>query len=282
MSAGTKPEAEGAAGGRDDAQSQFASYAQPMVSEALARAASLDPDPENLHKLRVALRRLRTLLWAWRPLLGCAFVEPRRALLKRAAAAAGEARDWDIAIALLERADAESGSAFADERLAAARHAARERVRQTLSAIDLKHALRDMLHDANRELNTSAHRSPIRRLARERVKAARRTLGKRMRRAQEAKRSDYAPWHEVRKGAKRLRYLLEFFEPTLPRRESRGVKSLKKLQDRFGKLNDAVASEQLLAQHREVFADAANADAALAALKRERKHRFRAASKLLG
>ena len=95
MSAGTKPEEEGAAGGRDDAQSQFASYAQPMVSEALARAASLDPDPENLHKLRVALRRLRTLLWAWRPLLGCAFVEPRRALLKRAAAAAAPPEDTE-------------------------------------------------------------------------------------------------------------------------------------------------------------------------------------------
>ncbi|WP_281247877.1 hypothetical protein [Paraburkholderia lycopersici] len=43
-----------------------------------------------------------------------------------------------------------------------------------------------------------------------------------------------------------------------------------------------MSSERLLAQHREVFADAASADVALADLKRERKRRRRAAGKMLG
>lgn len=261
---------------RTDAQSQFSRYAQPLVSEALAHVVTLDTEPETLHKLRVALRRLRTLLWAWRPLLGRTFVDPRRAFLKRAATAAGEARDWDIALALL----GENG-ALANERLSAAREEARERARQTLSAADLKHALRDMLHEVNRALNTSPRRTPLKRLARERVRVARRSLGKRMRRARRAKRRNYAAWHEVRKGAKRLRYLLEFFGSILPRREKRHVKSLKRIQDRFGKLNDAVASERLVAQHREIFVDSSNAYAALAALRRERKKRRRKAAKLL-
>ncbi|WP_322028691.1 CHAD domain-containing protein [Paraburkholderia sp. J76] len=263
---------------RADAQSQFSRYAQPLVSEALARVAALDTEPETLHKLRVALRRLRTLLWAWRPLLGRTFVDRQRAFLKRAASAAGEARDWDIAIALLGK---DSAAALADERLASAREAARDHARETLSATDLKHALRDMLHEMNRALNTSPRRTPLKRLARERVRVARRSLGKRMRRARRAKRRDYAAWHEVRKGAKRLRYLLEFFESILPRRETRHLKSLKRIQNRFGKLNDAVASERLIADHREIFADSSNADAALAALGRERKKRRKKAANLL-
>lgn len=261
---------------RTDAQSLFSRYAQPLVSEALARVAALDTEPETLHQLRVTLRRLRTLLWAWRPLLGRTFVDHRRAFLKRAATAAGEARDWDIALALL----GENG-ALANARLPAAREEARERARRTLSAVDLKHALRDTLHEVNRALNTSPRRTPLKCLARERVRVARRSLGKRMRRARRAKRRNYAAWHEVRKGAKRLRYLLEFFGPILPRREARRVKSLKRLQDRFGKLNDAVASERLVAQHRGIFANSSNADAALAALRRERKQRRRRAAKLL-
>ncbi|MEX3918499.1 CHAD domain-containing protein [Paraburkholderia sp. BR10872] len=262
---------------RSDAQSQFSRYAQPLVREALARVTALDTEPETMHQLRVALRRLRTLLWAWRPLLGRARIEPQRAFLKRAASAAGEVRDWDIAVALLGT----DGGALANGHLAPVRQEAREHARQTLSAADLKHALRDMLHEVNRALNTSPRRTPLKRLARERVRAARRSLAKRMRRARSAKRRDYASWHEVRKGAKRLRYLLEFFGSILPRRENRGMKSLKKLQDRFGKLNDAVASEHLLAQHREIFPDGAKADAALATLRRERKKRRRMAAKLL-
>lgn len=261
-----------------DAQGAFSGYARPLVDEAIQRAAHLDPEAEDLHKLRVALRRLRTLLWAWRPLLGREFVDLERAYLKRAAAAAGEARDWDIAIALLdvERATLDG------ERAEAARREARQRATLTLAGTDLKHTLPDTLHKVNRELNTAPRRTSVKRLASERVRAARRTLRKRMRRARGAKRSDYGAWHEVRKGAKKLRYLLEFFEPILPRRETRYLKPLRELQNRFGLLNDAVATEHLVANHREVFVDEASTNAALALLERERKRRRRAAAKLLG
>jgi CHAD domain-containing protein len=67
-----------------------------------------DPDAEVLHKLRVSLRRLRTLLWAYRPLLNEKFDNQQRALFKFYASAAGKTRDWDILIALLgETKDAE-------------------------------------------------------------------------------------------------------------------------------------------------------------------------------
>ncbi|MGE8473570.1 MAG: CHAD domain-containing protein, partial [Paraburkholderia hospita] len=59
------------------------------------------------------------------------------------------------------------------------------------------------------------------------------------------------------------------------------IKPLKKLQKRFGALNDVVASEQLLRDNQALFADEAAAGHALDALAKERKRRVRAAAKLL-
>lgn len=66
------------------AEAEFGKYATPLVHEALSQAATLDADPdaEVLHKLRVALRRLRTLLWAYRPVLNEEFDAKQRAIYK--------------------------------------------------------------------------------------------------------------------------------------------------------------------------------------------------------
>ncbi|CAB3809004.1 CHAD domain-containing protein [Paraburkholderia fynbosensis] len=61
-----------------------------------------DANAEKLHRLRVALRRLRTLLWAYRPMLDAKFDNEQRELFKSLASAAGNTRDWDILIALVE------------------------------------------------------------------------------------------------------------------------------------------------------------------------------------
>lgn len=271
---------------RDVAQARFSGYAKPLVREALERAAHLEGGAEDFHKLRVALRRLRTLLWAYRPLLDEDFDARERAFLKRMATAAGDARNWDIAALLLDeldkRAEEGDGQQRPGERLQGARDEAREAAQAALEAGDLGHALRDMLRRVNRALNTShSRRVPLRRFARKRVETAHRSLRKRMRRAEKVGKRDYTAWHDVRKGAKKLRYLLEFFGPELPRRQNKRVKPLKKIQQRFGALNDVVASEQLLADHREVLGDKDSADAALAALGKERKRRLRAAAKSL-
>jgi CHAD domain-containing protein len=86
------------------AEANFATYADPLVSEAIEEASALKDtaDAEKLHKLRVALRRLRTLLWAYRPILDKEFDNEQRALLKFLASAAGNTRDWDILIGLVE------------------------------------------------------------------------------------------------------------------------------------------------------------------------------------
>jgi CHAD domain-containing protein len=101
-----------------------------------------------------------------------------------------------------------------------------------------------------------------------------------MRPASHAKRSDYASYHEVRKAGKKVRYLLEFFEPLLPKKQLKSAKELKRIQKRFGALNDVVASLELLRGKRDIFPDDVSAANALAALEKERKRRVRAAAKL--
>ncbi|SOF00221.1 CHAD domain-containing protein [Burkholderia sp. OK233] len=269
------------AGAEPSAEAAFASYAAPLVDDAieLANAVREDASPEALHKLRVSLRRLRSLWWAFEPLLDKGENTRQRALYKYLATAAGKTRDWDILIELIAQ----------DERVAhemtptlqAAREGALATSRETLSNADVKHLLQDALTSANKELNTAGERVPLQTFADKRVAASERSLKKRIKRASDAKRSNYAAFHDVRKAGKKVRYLLEFFEPVLSGSHKRILKRLKQIQKRFGTLNDIVASEMLLRDNTDLLAGSGDTDAALDWLKKERKRRMRAAAGLL-
>jgi CHAD domain-containing protein len=269
------------AGAEPSAEAAFASYAAPLVDDAieLANAVREDASPEALHKLRVSLRRLRSLWWAFEPLLDKGENTRQRALYKYLATAAGKTRDWDILIELIAQ----------DERVAheitptlqAARSGALATSRETLSNADVKHLLQDALTSANKELNTARERVPLQKFADKRVTASERSLNKSIKRASQAKRSNYAAFHDVRKAGKKVRYLLEFFEPILSVSHKRVLKRLKQIQKRFGTLNDIVASEMLLRDNMSLLAGSGDTDAALDWLKKERKRRMRAAAGLL-
>ncbi|CAE6795999.1 CHAD domain-containing protein [Paraburkholderia nemoris] len=269
------------AGAEPSAEAAFASYAAPLVDDAieLANAVREDASPEALHKLRVSLRRLRSLWWAFEPLLDKGENTRQRALYKYLANAAGKTRDWDILIELIAR----------DERVAhemtptlqAARGGALETSRETLSNADVKHLLQDALSSANKELNTARERVPLQKFVDKRVSASERSLKKRIKRASRAKRSNYTAFHDVRKAGKKVRYLLEFFGPVLSGSHKRILKRLKQIQKRFGTLNDIVASEMLLRDNTDLLVGSGDTDAALDWLKKERKRRMRAAAGLL-
>ncbi|TDG16336.1 CHAD domain-containing protein, partial [Paraburkholderia silviterrae] len=82
----------------------FGTLAEPLVAEALAQADAIvrAPSAEGLHQLRVALRRLRSLWWSYRPLLDAGENSRQRELFKSLADTAGKARDYDILIELLQ------------------------------------------------------------------------------------------------------------------------------------------------------------------------------------
>ncbi|WGS54804.1 CHAD domain-containing protein [Paraburkholderia sp. D15] len=267
------------------AQSAFASYAAPIVDQAIENAHAVrdDASPEALHKLRVSLRRLRSLWWAFEPLLEKGENTRQRALYKYLATAAGKTRDWDILIELIARKDGAANAMTAS--LDQVRDNAFATSRETLSNADVKHLLREALTTTSTELNTAHERLPLRKFAERRVAASERSLKKRMKRARAAKRSNYTAFHNVRKAGKKLRYLLEFFAPVLSGGHKRTVKRLKQIQKRFGALNDVVASEVLLRDNAALLsgagAVAGNADDALQWLKKERKRRMRAAAAVL-
>lgn len=261
------------------AESSFSSYADPLVHEALQQAAALEgsAEAEQLHKLRVALRQLRTLLWAYGPTLDKDFASQQRALLKFCASAAGSTRDWDIVIDLV----GESGGSALVDAFRRNRTEASETSRETLSNANLKKVLREAIAEVNRELNTQASRTPLTQFARHRVTAAEKQLKKRIRVAMKSGTSDYACFHEVRKAGKKVRYLIEFFDPLLAKKQRKGHKHLKRLQKRLGSLNDVVASRHLLKTHRATLPDSEAIDQALRSLKKEQKRRMKAASALL-
>ncbi|MFL9903541.1 CHAD domain-containing protein [Paraburkholderia fungorum] len=269
------------AGTEASAQEAFASYAAPLVSDAIefANAVREDASPEALHKLRVSLRRLRSLWWAFEPLLDKAENMRHRALYKFLATAAGKTRDWDILIELIAH---EEGVAHEmAPKLQEARSDALATSRETLSNADVKHLLREALSGAAKELNTAHERVPLRKFAEKRVSDSERSLKKRMKRASRAKRSNYPSFHDVRKAGKKLRYLLEFFEPVLKGGRKRALKRLKQIQKRFGALNDIVASEMLLRDNMALLAGSGDVDAVLHWFRKERKRLMRSAAGLL-
>jgi CHAD domain-containing protein len=263
------------------AQARFASLATPLVDEAIgyANKVASNPDPEGLHKLRVALRRLRTLLWAYRPLLDREMDEKHRAFFKFLASAAGKTRDWDILTQLLCELRGDERTPLDD--LRRARRDAMETSRETLKQAGVKPALRDALKQTNGELNSARKRDGLGKFARRRVAAAQKSLARRVRRARHARHADYASFHDVRKAGKKVRYLLEFFEAWLPRKQIKAVQRLKKIQKRLGELNDVVASENLVKTNLSVFLDRSSAKNGLAALATERERRTKRAAKLL-
>jgi len=270
------------------AESTFATLATPLVHEALEQAAAIyaHASPESLHQLRVALRRLRSLWWAYGPLLDRAENARHRALYRYLAEAAGKTRDWDILLELLAartpRMEGEGNVADAPAALLAARERTLASSRETLLNADIRNVLHDALAGASKQLNTAPERHALRKFAAKRVRTAERSLRKRMRVASRAKRKNYDAMHDVRKAGKKVRYLLEFFGPVLDAaRHERVLKRLRKLQQCFGELNDVISSISLLRDNLNLFDDAEVANEALAYLKRQRKQRRREAARLL-
>lgn len=247
-----------------------------LIEEATQGAKALhhDSDAESIHRLRVTVRRLRSIWWVYRPLLPAPERGRQEAGLKLITTAAGKARDWDILVELFTgRRRGKRALQFVDE-LSARRKEALEASHAELESIDVESTLNTAFEQATSALKT-ADPMPARRFARRGAKSAEATLRKRMKRANKAKRSDYAAFHDVRKAAKRLRYALEFFDGESSTDHERVLKALKDIQQRYGALNDVVTSDAML---RAEFPERASE---IRWLEKKRKRRLRKAERLL-
>ncbi|AYH42834.1 CHAD domain-containing protein [Azoarcus sp. DN11] len=224
--------------------------------QANAVGAAEDHAPEFIHQLRVALRRLRTLLSLFAPVLPPEFVEDWRARLGDNARTFAEARDLDVlhdeilAPAATDEADHSGSEADSVIALAARVGAERERARRdALNSLDpaaqgrlmigltaALHALPPDSPHAHETLTDFAHRQ----LDRLRKKVRRRHAA--------AADGSRAHLHALRIALKRLRYALEFFAPLLPAKRTRKyLAAIVRTQNALGFVHDVDVARVRLA-----------------------------------
>jgi inorganic triphosphatase YgiF len=224
--------------------------------QANADGARIGADPEYVHQMRVALRRLRAVLGLFAPKVA-GEESPHaglRAALRELAAELGTARDWDV---FVEETLAPLCAAFPDHEGAARllgrartqREAAAQKVRATLESpayarLLLRLSAETALEKEDQEAASDAPRDQLRVLARA-------VLGKRYRRvardgAHLAAADDQAR-HRLRIAAKKLRYAAEFFAALF---DADAVfhytRTLSNVQDLLGRMNDIVTARGLL------------------------------------
>ncbi len=229
--------------------STFSSLATPVVADAVRRARELtiNCDAEGFHQLRVAFRKLRALYWAYSPYLGEETTAHATEEFKRLAAVAGGTRDWDVAGDLLNAAQASRASMGL--LVAAAREKRAQAVAHSQTMIKSDHVeafLNDVLLRAQATLESRCNDLPIREFAENRVRRAQRALKKRCKHATRHETAEEEDLHNVRKAGKKLRYLLEFFEPVIKNGHDRSIKELTSVQNKLGQFNDIAASETLI------------------------------------
>ena len=220
--------------------------------------AALDGrDPEGVHQLRVALRRLRSALSLFRRVIG----RERRDWLSgeagRILRSLGAGREWDV---FLTESLAPVLAARPDDRSLAALRAAAETARAEAYAA-VRAAIADpaytrFLLQLGRWIEAGGWREDPAPKAQARLERpigafADRVLIKRhrhvLKRGRDFAGLAAAERHRLRIALKKLRYATEFFYTLYREKRAQSyLEGLKELQDRLGHLNDVAVAERLL------------------------------------
>lgn len=219
----------------------------------------LGDDPEDLHDLRVAVRRLRALLRAAKALLAPHWSEPLRDELKWLGGELGPARDLDVMLQYLRgEAAGLTGDelAFAEvlQRLEAERAGARGRLLAALES-DRYLGLLSALETAGRAPHVRALDADLEKLAAREFKKLSKAVA-----ALGPDPTD-EELHRIRIRGKRARYAAELAEPVAGKRAARFVGRAKAFQDVVGEHQDAVVAEERL---RALVPELASSEAVLA------------------
>jgi len=209
-------------------------------------------DPEYLHQVRVALRRLRACFSLFKNVIPQAAFAPVMVQLKEQGAALGRARDWDVfvheTLRALREQRADESAVIAFERRCARLGRAHLRAAQGVVASPawqrLWLELGRLLAEGVSMPEHAAFSLPLEGFAANLLQQREATLQKRGQRLQEL---DAAGRHRLRIAAKKLRYAAEFFAALFPKRRVRPyVQSLAGMQEVLGRLNDAATLLRLL------------------------------------
>lgn len=225
-----------------------------QISDNLALVVEGSTNPEAVHQLRVGLRRLRSAILAFRDALGReAFAETGEAA-RRIGNAVGELRDLDVLIGeIIPRAGARGLGEELQASLVAALGKRREQVRDEVRAMLAGAEATRFVLDLGELIETRAWRqaegdpdAKMAKLAPVMLDARYRKVAKRGR---ELASLDIEGLHELRKDVKKLRYVVDLTKPVFgSKRQGKFLKAMRKLQERFGDLNDEATAGELLAE----------------------------------
>ena len=203
-------------------------------------------DPEDVHQMRVAVRRLRAILRASRPLFDPRWVDGLRRELKRLGTVLGGVRDLDVLHAYLRSQlealpapERRAGQPYLLRPLDADRVRERTSLRAALASPRYARLLR-RLQAALVHPPTRPSSVPLPGIAASEFEKLRKAVAKLPRQpsAEEL--------HAVRIKVKRARYAAELAQPMIGRRVERFITKAKKLQDILGEHQDAVVAEEYL------------------------------------
>jgi len=221
----------------------------------------LGEDPEEVHDMRVATRRMRAAIKLFQDAL------PERARwvrseLKWVAGVLGDVRDLDVQLEQIaewsEGADEEGREALSrtGKALERQREEARGRLIEALDSTRyerLESSFAAMLKlGPTREVTPGGGPDPRSKADEPVLSAGSDLLSRRYRKWRKLadridEGSDPEDFHELRKEGKRLRYALEFFTPVYGEEATAGlIKPLKTLQDDLGRHQDAIVATERL------------------------------------
>lgn len=245
----------------------FVSLADAGLCTVLARVdAVLDgsasaEDVEAIHELRVGVRHLRAILWAFQPVLSDGTATRWKTVLRDTAEACGETRDWDVFLAeTLEPALAREPGHPVLMALRASARARREaahadmmtklsrdmRARLGTLEQDVRHMARHMARHAalSRSAGNADAAGRLDAFAQRRVRKARRRVRALARAARDGKTEHV---HRLRIANKRLRYAIEALADVLPSKlRKRLHKKLVRRQTALGAVVDDAVARRLL------------------------------------
>ncbi|MDN7427719.1 CHAD domain-containing protein [Burkholderia sp. AU16741] len=210
-------------------------------------------DPEFVHQMRVALRRLRTLMRFFPRFTDRQWKDTLGVDLRWLAALLGTVRDWDVFAteSLPALIAADGGGSEWDGTLGAARAqsmAARVELRQALHSARYARLTLGWLEWLSALALPAADGDDAPPLRRHATKRVRRLFGH-LYGSPSLTSLDTAARHQVRIDAKRLRYALEFFASLASRRtRTETVKTLARVQSVLGEANDAMVALHHLEQ----------------------------------
>jgi CHAD domain-containing protein len=240
--------------GREKAGKAFRKVAGACVGQIGEHAAgAARRDAEALHKMRVGVRRLRSVLTTFKPALVTGRVAALRDELRWLQGVLGRCRDWDVfnvknAFPLRDRLAEDRRIARFGVLCAQAREDAYDDLDRVVAGRRYRALLDELqaLLGDGAAVATPAGGQKLRKFSARRLKKRRKKLRVS---ADDLARMPLGELHELRKQVKKLRYASDFFADLYPRKRLGHLQDqLSTVQDLIGHMVDGRAGQALLDQ----------------------------------